>query len=295
MQGTYLSGVDLTEAILDGAQLQGSTLDLADLQAASLIGVGLQGAALWNTNLQRAVLWEADVRGADLSGALLDYAILSTRAGPLGEADLRLMTETDAFGEWYGIARADYQTGVEIRRATSWPPGSGALPCLFISPESLIPPGLEASESDAAGPPPNCGYNYDSGDDALTLFWRGFAEVERGGLCDEIEAGAGDPLQVMPLLRYALDTISYAASGVVAERMGKMIATSLKDELAGPACATLWPEQSLKDAITRMQKSARGRPIAAEVAFHSAWIEAIKNAPAKAAKPEANTPPQQQK
>ncbi|MHC6529488.1 pentapeptide repeat-containing protein [Vibrio proteolyticus] len=92
LEGSQLSGFDLTYASLEqsdlrkavlngikleGANLQGANLDGANLEGANLKGANLQGASLQGANLQGANLQDASLHKAQLNGAMLDNANLN--------------------------------------------------------------------------------------------------------------------------------------------------------------------------------------------------------------------------
>ncbi|AQM20606.1 MULTISPECIES: pentapeptide repeat-containing protein [Vibrio] len=92
LEGSQLSGFDLTYASLEqsdlrkavlngikleGANLQGANLDGANLERANLKGANLQGASLQGANLQGANLQDASLHKAHLNGAILDNANLN--------------------------------------------------------------------------------------------------------------------------------------------------------------------------------------------------------------------------
>ncbi|EGR3033094.1 pentapeptide repeat-containing protein [Vibrio vulnificus] len=92
LEGSQLSGFDLTYASLEqsdlrkavlngikleGANLQGANLDGANLEGANLKGANLQGASLQGANLQGANLQDASLHKAHLNGAILDNANLN--------------------------------------------------------------------------------------------------------------------------------------------------------------------------------------------------------------------------
>ena len=86
-RGEYLSGVDLSHAILAGADLSRTELSHASLYGADLTGADLTGADLYKTDLGRARLFGATLReawsvrtdlyGADLTNADLTRAYLA--------------------------------------------------------------------------------------------------------------------------------------------------------------------------------------------------------------------------
>jgi BTB/POZ domain-containing protein KCTD9 len=76
-----LWGADLSEALLGGADLRacnigGANLENAILEHADLLDADLRGANLKDADLERANLEGADLRGVNLIGADLQYAIL---------------------------------------------------------------------------------------------------------------------------------------------------------------------------------------------------------------------------
>ena len=92
LEGSQLSGFDLTYASLEqsdlrkavlngikleGANLQGANLDGANLEGANLKGANLQGVSLQGANLQGANLKDASLHKALLNGAILDNANLN--------------------------------------------------------------------------------------------------------------------------------------------------------------------------------------------------------------------------
>ena len=81
LKNSDLWGADLSEALLGGADLRGSNvgganLENAILEHADLLEADLRGANLKDADLERANLEGADLRGVNLIGADLQYAIL---------------------------------------------------------------------------------------------------------------------------------------------------------------------------------------------------------------------------
>jgi uncharacterized protein YjbI with pentapeptide repeats len=73
--------VDLTDSTMIGSSLQGADLYLSDLQRVDFTNADLSGASLFDADLQDAILIQANLSGADLrsaniSGVILDGAIL---------------------------------------------------------------------------------------------------------------------------------------------------------------------------------------------------------------------------
>ncbi|WP_030732749.1 pentapeptide repeat-containing protein [Streptomyces sp. NRRL F-2890] len=66
-----LSGADLVRVNLDDAVLRSARLDRADMTKASLYGVDASEASFRGTRIMGASFLEVDLRGADLSGAIL--------------------------------------------------------------------------------------------------------------------------------------------------------------------------------------------------------------------------------
>lgn len=92
LQGSDLTGVNLSEAILFGADLREASLRMADLQGADLRTANLSKADLSDAYLREASLFEADLSGANLRRANLEGADLqraNLSKADLGEADLR--------------------------------------------------------------------------------------------------------------------------------------------------------------------------------------------------------------
>lgn len=98
----YLSGINLTGAILFMVTLPGASLDFADLQDAKLLGADLEGANLLRANLSNAdlrrvhlphaLLFETTLQNANLQNARLWNADLQDAwllDADLQEADLR--------------------------------------------------------------------------------------------------------------------------------------------------------------------------------------------------------------
>ncbi|MEV8117514.1 pentapeptide repeat-containing protein [Streptomyces xiamenensis] len=71
LTGANLSGADLVRVNLDDAVLRSARLDRADMTKASLYGVDASEASFRGTRVMGASFLEVDLRGADLSGAIL--------------------------------------------------------------------------------------------------------------------------------------------------------------------------------------------------------------------------------
>ena len=98
LQGSWLNGVDLTEArlekaVLTEAHLQKANLLEANLQEAHLWDANLQGAYLvGGVNLQEARLWRANLQGVSLGGANLQGANMwetNLQRADLGRAQMQ--------------------------------------------------------------------------------------------------------------------------------------------------------------------------------------------------------------
>ncbi|MFF2007519.1 pentapeptide repeat-containing protein [Streptomyces sp. NPDC058195] len=71
LTGADLTGADLVRANLDGSVLRSARLDGADMTNASLQRVDASGASLRGTRIMGASLFGVDMRGSDLTDALL--------------------------------------------------------------------------------------------------------------------------------------------------------------------------------------------------------------------------------
>jgi len=120
LQGSDLTGVNLSEAILFGADLREASLRMADLQRTDLRTANLSKADLSDACLREASLLEADLSGAKLRSVNLEGADLQRAnlgEADLGEADLRMANLREASLSGADLQRADL-TGANLQRAT---------------------------------------------------------------------------------------------------------------------------------------------------------------------------------
>ncbi len=114
LQNAYLVMAMLQNADLSSADLQNADLSGADLRNVNLHRAKLQNACLFNTNLQSANLWGADLQNADLSSANLKNTNLrSTKLHLVKLGGVILDNTTDLEDVDWG---RDYMVGEESQK-----------------------------------------------------------------------------------------------------------------------------------------------------------------------------------
>jgi hypothetical protein len=161
--GINLSGLHLTNAVLNGVDLTGATLNDANLTGARLNGANLTGAILWDANLTGAALHDANLTVARLHDANLTDAGLNganlTDAGLHGanltgaRLDGANLTVADLWDANLIGARLDGAnlTGARLYRAkwTDADLDGAKLTGAFLGPDpSVVPPGWIVTNRD---------------------------------------------------------------------------------------------------------------------------------------------------